>query len=369
MDRKSFTDSITDEVLAKMIDDTLNFKKTAKNRNMKSSLLKIIPAAAMIALVIGLLNLLPHLMDITDRVNTPNSNLNGLVAASENNLAAAEPVDQSGLFLPEAIEKSFFEDRILAAITDQRAISKLNIYYCLDGSVYVLDPNANAREKKELLECVREYTDLTGGEMMQMCESYGIPLPKSIDPAYAHVRFGDTENTLLLDIEWHTYDTYMEEIVEPLRSWNDQLEGFEKQASEIKNGLFYQARTINGKSAQTWPIASEPILLWDNGNPINIAKYLDSDGYYIYNVFPIFYRRVDYIDENHEGNSKSFTYGTDACGNFVGINSQSEYEYVLKNKIIPFCDDLLAKGLIRQQEYDEFTPPNLLDYYIDIFFN
>ncbi|MCL2773958.1 MAG: hypothetical protein FWD71_11475 [Oscillospiraceae bacterium] len=65
MNKKSFTESISDEVMAKIIDDTLNFKKTAKNRNIKTNLLKIIPAVAAIVLVIGGLNLLPAFLKNT----------------------------------------------------------------------------------------------------------------------------------------------------------------------------------------------------------------------------------------------------------------------------------------------------------------
>ena len=64
MNKKSFNDSISDEVLAKLIDDTLNFKKTTKNKNIKTHLLRIIPAAAAIILVLGLINLLPLLTNV-----------------------------------------------------------------------------------------------------------------------------------------------------------------------------------------------------------------------------------------------------------------------------------------------------------------
>jgi hypothetical protein len=362
---------MSDEAVAKLIDETLNFKKTAQNRNIKSSLLKLVPAAAAVALIIGFMNLFPHLADISGKMK-PGTDTHGGAATQTDIVNLREPVDQSDLFLPEAIEKSFYEDKILAAITDQKGIDKLNNYYWLRDSVYKLDPDITVRERNLLLECLRDYTDLTAGDMYQMCANNGIPLPRNIDPAYANVRFGDDyNNTLLLDVEWHTYDTYMEEIVEPIRKWDADVVGFEKQANEIKNKIWYRARTINGKSAQTLNklINDGSISIWNQPNPVDISKYLDSDGYYIYKVFPIMCIWVYYSGENNEFKSKAFAYGTDACGNSIWINSQSEYEYVLENKIIPFCDDLLAKGMISQKAYEEYTIPNLMDYYIDLYFN
>ncbi|MCL2313570.1 MAG: hypothetical protein FWC41_14025 [Firmicutes bacterium] len=71
MNENSFVNNIDDETLAKMIDKTLNYKKTAKNRNIKTNLLKIIPVAAAIVLFIGLINLLPFFNRIFD-VGTAN---------------------------------------------------------------------------------------------------------------------------------------------------------------------------------------------------------------------------------------------------------------------------------------------------------
>ena len=36
-----------------------------------------------------------------------------------------------------------------------------------------------------------------------------MPINNFVDP-YAHVRFGETRDILLLDIEWHTYESYLE---------------------------------------------------------------------------------------------------------------------------------------------------------------
>jgi len=69
MNKKSFADKIRDETLAEIVDITLDFEKTAKNRSIKKSLLKIIPAAAVIALVIGLINFLPFINNIINNIN------------------------------------------------------------------------------------------------------------------------------------------------------------------------------------------------------------------------------------------------------------------------------------------------------------
>ena len=61
MSKEYFTDNISDETLAKLIDETLSLEKTQKDRSIKRSLLKIVPAVAVIAFVIGLVNILPML--------------------------------------------------------------------------------------------------------------------------------------------------------------------------------------------------------------------------------------------------------------------------------------------------------------------
>ena len=59
MNKEYFTDNISDEMLAKLTDKMLKFEKNKSINKTKISLLQIIPAAAMIALVIGLINILP----------------------------------------------------------------------------------------------------------------------------------------------------------------------------------------------------------------------------------------------------------------------------------------------------------------------
>ncbi|MCL2157966.1 MAG: leucine-rich repeat domain-containing protein [Oscillospiraceae bacterium] len=56
MNEKYLLDAISDETLVRLIDETLTLEKNAKNKSIKKSLLKLIPAVAAIAIVIGLIN-------------------------------------------------------------------------------------------------------------------------------------------------------------------------------------------------------------------------------------------------------------------------------------------------------------------------
>ena len=205
-----------------------------------------------------------------------------------------------------------------------------------------------------------------------------IPETTEYTDPYANVRFGEDRDTLLLDIEWYTYDTWLAE-VEKIKTKAYQLddsyinasyeekkqvdttcedEAFLKQMEEflnpIKDGKLYVSRLINGK----------PRLFtfrYDVSDFSEISHYfdsVDSDGYYIVNVYP-FYPHVSYKDEN----------GIYQYKNFGDIFSKREYDYVLQNNIIPFCDDLLAKGQISQEWYDLYTADSPLDYYVGLYFS
>ena len=56
MNEKYLLDAISDETLVRLIDETLTLEKNAKNKSIKKSLLKLIPAVAAIAIVIGFIN-------------------------------------------------------------------------------------------------------------------------------------------------------------------------------------------------------------------------------------------------------------------------------------------------------------------------
>ena len=393
MNEKSFVDNIDNETLAEMIDKTLNFKKTAKNRNIRTTLLKIVPAVAAIALVIGLVNILPALLNFNADKIDPNSEI-----TSGEDIYTPE-IDQSDLFLPSEIEKNFFEEKILDAITDARDFDTMTTYYVRNNDrFYVLDPSISKREKDQLLDYLREYTDLTYTDIVQMCRINDIPMPKDTDPAYAHVRFGDTENTLLLDVEWYTYDTYMEEKVEAQKKWYDEfieseiykegddeykerfensrievIESMQKTANEIEKQEVYIPRLINGK------ITRYEFYVYNgyydsNCNYIqgvvDISDYLDKDGYYIFDIYP-YYILIDYFDEENDEYRFYGKRNDDGSVSASSVNSTREYDNLMKNEIKPIFDDQLARGVITQEFYDNFfiESKNPADYYIDMWFN
>jgi len=89
MNREYFTDNLSVETLAKFTDKMLNFEKTAKYSNYKKiGLLKIIPAVAAIALVIGAVNILPVFIGDTDILP---GNEAGIYIAAEDNFLKARP--------------------------------------------------------------------------------------------------------------------------------------------------------------------------------------------------------------------------------------------------------------------------------------
>ena len=61
MKKEYFIDNISDETLAGMIDGVIRLEKNKENKSIKYNLLKIIPVAAVIFLVIGIINILPYI--------------------------------------------------------------------------------------------------------------------------------------------------------------------------------------------------------------------------------------------------------------------------------------------------------------------
>ena len=61
MSKQYYAENLSIETLAELTDEMLRFKKNAENRKLNLNLLKIIPAAALVMLVIGLINALAYL--------------------------------------------------------------------------------------------------------------------------------------------------------------------------------------------------------------------------------------------------------------------------------------------------------------------
>ena len=400
MSKEYFTDNLSIEDIAELTDKMIKFERSAKTRKFPAAnIIKIVSVAAALVLFIGFLNFLPMLINFDDNNIAP-ADLNETTKPEE---IYAPEIDQSDLFLPTAIEKSFFEEKILNAVTNKSALNKILSYYNFKNTLYVLDPNISVWEEDIILDYLREYTDLTRDDMLQMCADNNITLPKYIESEYSNIKYGRAKDTLLLDIEWHNYDTYMAEVAEPrkndfideeyktydwyINSSDEEKEEFDKkrierieraindfenQAIEIKEQKWYYSRTINGKSTQDIynksPFTSDAdISIWRNDNPVDISQYLDENGYYIFEIYPR-WAYVLYYDENGEWHQKHFE-NRDNCNQYIKIKTQDEYEKILENKIIPFCDDLLERGLLTQEEYDYYTISDWLEYYIDLYFN
>jgi len=269
MKNKFYIDAMSDETLAKMIDETMRFEKSREAKDSRvgvASLLKLIPAVAVIALVIGLINILPVF------------NGGGFIAGSEG-VDMGEPDIEINL------------------------------------------PAAYATEEEA----------------------------DEVDP-YAHVRFGETRDILLLEIEWFEsgdeYRDWWESNGGNIEDDEFMLEVF----ARIDDKTAFMAKTVNGKSTESFSVFL---------NEGTISQYYNSEGYYIFNVYPY----DSYVFYRDEGNERQLK--------FFGVAySKEEYEIILNNEIIPFCDDLLAQGLMPQENYEHYTIAlaDPLAYYIDLYF-
>ena len=220
MKKEYFTDNLSIETLAKFTDTMLKYEKTKKSRNIKINLLKIVPAVAVIALVIGVINILPIFISSDNGINAgsegvgqPDATIyihnNDYLKIDDNGLVAVENSndEEMMLFVPPIVEKNFFEEKILANITNQRDHDKMLAYYvlldienpefldfppptaghptieemivlypiCETVPIYVLDPYASDRELFAILGFLKTYTSLVGEDLIQMYEDYGIP--------------------------------------------------------------------------------------------------------------------------------------------------------------------------------------------------
>ena len=377
-----FTDNISDEKLAELIDETLRFEKAQKSKQSIISIWRILPAVAMVAVVIGAINILstlPMFQGDTDGSQVPNTSIN--MSVSEPTNIGLNTIE---LFVPYMVEKSFFENRVLAVITDTKVYSKITAYYTLRDGYYVLDSDVKDRERDVLLSYYKEYTNLTGYDIIRMYINNDIQydpqepgnIIEPVDPndPYAHVRFNKTRDSLLLDVEWHTYETFLEFIEEYKKSdYYTQLDedlknsydiSLENYLNQLKDKKILMTKSINGKPATPVWGADGADRGFFKFYDLDLSECLDSDGYYIWQVFP-YYPYVCYIDEYGNEIRKRFSEGS--CP--LAVKSKAHYNQVLKEKIIPFCDSLLEQGLISQEDYDWYTTFNPLDYYVNRFFN
>ena len=180
-----------------------------------------------------------------------------------------------------------------------------------------------------------------------------------IDFKYEKIRFGETQDILLLDIEWHTPKSFKEAILEEYGDIDGINDGILKWIDDTKENInskeTYIAKTINGKSYSIlyyFTRSSNPYNNRTKGDPL-AALQIDPNGYYIFNIYP-FYWAVGYIDENGEYQYKDY-------------KAANEREFCLiADDIISYCDELLAERQITQEEYNQQAIKSPLDYYVRV---
>ena len=175
-----------------------------------------------------------------------------------------------------------------------------------------------------------------------------------LDTKYEKIHFGETQDILLLDIEWHTPESYEEMRLEAYENIDEipdeTLEWIKYYKNIIKNGEQYLAKIVNGKDygfASSNPYNNNEN--WDRSD----TSQIDPDGYFIFNMYPFDWSIV-YIDENGEYQGKSFT-----------TSNEKEF-YLIADDLISYCDGLLAEGKLTQEEYDYYAIKSPLDYYVRV---
>ena len=225
MSGKFFIDALSEETIIELTGEMLkeeNMNKNLSKPRLGDALLKIIPAAAMVALIIGAINILPAILN---NENGPPSG--SLAPGAYANNYDGEEID---LFVPWAAEKDFFDKEVLAVMPTDRERDKMLAYYTRDKMLayytlidptqyslqeyifmhplnfyitheiyditadeveeflmaytrqfeagipfYLFDIYASERERNQILGYLREYTVLTGNEIMRMFEDFGFP--------------------------------------------------------------------------------------------------------------------------------------------------------------------------------------------------
>jgi hypothetical protein len=186
----------------------------------------------------------------------------------------------------------------------------------------------------------------------------------------------------LLEIEWHTAESWWEEVREPLLKLhqemdeeNMQSEGFmalsdeereyyieqheifykelreyyEKELDRVRNGEYFVARYINGAEREN----SEGI----SGSAEWLQYFTDPDGYFMHYLYP-WTLDIFYLDENGQSQFKQFG----------RVNSKEAFDRMITNQVIPYIHSLLERGgAIMPEEYDRvMTDP--LDRYVNMWF-
>lgn len=200
MNKEYFTDNLSVETIAEFTDKMLKFEKKAKSTNIiKKELFKIVPAVAVIAFVVGAVNILPVFLNNTAML--PENEV-AEAAAGDNiitpGMLPAPAIDKL-TDIPRIVEKSVFES-FVANMPESRGKDKMNAYYSLrdvshptvsslpfleKNAFYIFDPRSTEREITELLAYWNQYIGWTDTEYHKMLADYGLG-----------------ENELALVMEW-----------------------------------------------------------------------------------------------------------------------------------------------------------------------
>jgi len=155
------------------------------------------------------------------------------------------------------------------------------------------------------------------------------PKTEPLRDNFSKIRFGETEGILLLDVEWYTFEEYIEEVVESLRerlSESEIQKMYGPLMERMRAGETYAPKTINGRPVGelrfSFFSASKSINMW-NSYP---GQQADPDGYFIYNIYPM-----------------------DIFGFRVGC--EREYAFYLDD-IIAHFHGFLIEGMINQEDFD-----------------
>ena len=231
----------------------------------------------------------------------------------------------------------------------------------------------------------------------------------AVDP-YENARIEENErgyDVLLLDVEWYTYETYMEDHYYPLIEardkgeldtesvysyygyggnrieTNDPLEVAEKTALTIKYNKRIMARTINGKPAKDfgYPINSGII----NNGPEVFAEQMagshDENGYYRFQVHYNSILTMEWYDENGKLQTSNYPlagyelWRVEDGVNYYSINlvrDKAHYLELIETEFNPYCEKLYEDGEITKEIYESTLVEYIqspLDYYIKLFFS
>ena len=203
-----------------------------------------------------------------------------------------------------------------------------------------------------------------GTDVVQYTET----IASAISHKYEQIHFGETQDVLLLDVEWHTPESYEEQQLKYYGNFGDSEEEAARETRTmeqinffkdvIKNKETYIMKTANGIDSHELFLLDFDIFAQNPNNnrtagDLDFDTQIDPDGCFAYNIYP-FTAKVWYQDEEDHWHTKEF-------------NAHNEKEFALVlDELTAYCDDLLANGLLSQEEYDMYAISSPLDYFVRV---